>query len=188
MSSVDVVILIPLLWGVYKGFVKGAIIELASIIALTGGVYVAVRFCDYLSAKLKTATNLNQEYIPLLAFSILFIVTVAVVYLVAKLVERFAKSVALGAVNKIAGASLGAFKIALGLSFIVFILNAIDSKGTFFTNETKQKSILLEPVSQIAPFVIPRIQQSEFAQKVWAAAEKTDSAVVNSQLNKNELN
>lgn len=188
MSPVDIIILIPLLWGLYKGFVKGAIIELASIVALMGGVYVAVRFCDYLSGKLKTATNLNQEYIPLLAFSILFIVTVAAVYLVAKLAERFAKSVALGAINKIAGAGLGAFKFALGLSFIVFILNAIDSKGTFFTNETKQKSILLEPVSQIAPFVIPRIQQSEFAQKVWTANEKTDSTVVNSRLNKNELN
>jgi len=188
MSPVDIIILIPLLWGLYKGFVKGAIIELASIVALIGGVYVAVRFCDYMSDKLKNTTNLNQEYIPLLAFSILFIVTVAAVYLVAKLAERFAKAVALGAVNKIAGAGLGAFKFAFALSFIVFILNAIDANGTFFTKDTKQKSVLLEPISQIAPFVIPRIQQSEFAQKVWTAAEKTDSTVVNSQQNKSQIN
>lgn len=186
MSAVDIVILIPLLWGLYKGFVKGAIIELASVLALASGIYVAVRFCDYLSEKLNTATNLNREYIPLLAFSILFILSVAAVYLVAKLTERFAKSVALGGVNKVLGASLGALKFGFALSLIVFVLNALDAKGTFFTNKTKQKSILLEPISQIAPIIIPRIQNSEFAQKVWTAAGKTDSVIVKSQINKSK--
>ena len=122
MSPLDIVIAVPLLWGLYKGFVKGAIIELASILALLGGVYVAVRFCDYLSNKLKGSVNLSDDYIPLVAFAILFILTVAAVYLVAKLAERFAKSVALGAVNKILKAALGAFKFAFALSFIVFFL------------------------------------------------------------------
>lgn len=178
MSALDIVILIPLLWGVYKGFVKGLIVEVASVFALIGGVYVAVRFSDYLAQKLKNSTNLNQEYIPVLAFSILFIATVAAVYMVAKLAERIAKSVSLGIVNKIAGAALGAFKFAFGLSFVIFLLNAIDAKGTFFTKETKQKSVLLNPISQIAPFVIPRVQKSEFAKKVWMAANQTETEFV----------
>jgi membrane protein required for colicin V production len=158
----DVIIAIPLLWGLYKGFTKGFIVELASLAALFLGIYAAVRFCDYIALQLKNSVNVNAEYLPLIAFALIFITVVAGVYLLAKFIENLAKSVALGALNRIVGAIFGAFKFAFILSLLLFVIDSFDKNKVFFTRELKERSLLLEPISTIVPFVLPRIEQGAF--------------------------
>ena len=47
MNWLDIVLAIPLLWFMYKGFRNGLIIELASLAALILGIYVALHFSFY---------------------------------------------------------------------------------------------------------------------------------------------
>ena len=52
MNYLDIILAIPLLWGLYKGISKGIVKELAALIALAG-VYGAVHFADNIHPYLK---------------------------------------------------------------------------------------------------------------------------------------
>ena len=47
MNYIDIFLLVPLLWGAFKGFKKGLIIEVVSLIALGLGIWGGVHFSDF---------------------------------------------------------------------------------------------------------------------------------------------
>jgi membrane protein required for colicin V production len=53
MNYLDIILAIPLLWGLYKGVSKGIIKELASLVALIVGIYGAVHFADSIQGQLE---------------------------------------------------------------------------------------------------------------------------------------
>ena len=47
MSYIDIIILLFLLYGAYRGFSRGLIVEVATLAGLVLGVYMAVRYSSY---------------------------------------------------------------------------------------------------------------------------------------------
>lgn len=160
MNYVDIILIIPLLWGLYKGFSKGLIIEAATLIAFGLAVWGAIKFHDFLSAWMNDSMGWHSQYLPLAAFAFIFIGVLLFVFGVAKLLEKFVKAIALGLVNKLSGAVFGMLKFGLLLSMILFFLEAINKTVSFIPDETKEKSLLYEPVRKIAPLVIPALNGS----------------------------
>jgi len=104
MNYFDIIIIIPLLWGAFKGFKKGLIIEIASLIALFLGIWGGVKFSSVSGKYLSEMFDISEKIMPLISFAITFIVIVIAVYALAKLLQKFIKMIALGTMNKIAGA------------------------------------------------------------------------------------
>ena len=48
MNYLDIIIAVPLLYGMIKGFSNGLIKEVTSLLALFIGVYVAINFSEFL--------------------------------------------------------------------------------------------------------------------------------------------
>lgn len=159
MHFIDIIILIPLLWAAFMGFKKGFIIELAGIIALLFGIYGAIGFSDLTADKLTRLTNIQSQYIPIIAFVITFIAVVAAVFFIAKLLERIVKIAALGVVNRIAGSVFSVTKVILILSALFFVIKAFDNNNKVFTENVKQKSLLYKPVSTVTPYIFPGIEK-----------------------------
>ena len=44
MNILDIILLIPIAWFAYRGFTRGFIIELVSLIALVAGIFLAIHF------------------------------------------------------------------------------------------------------------------------------------------------
>ena len=160
MNWIDIVLAIPILWGLYKGFSKGLIIEAATLIAFGFAVWGAIKFHNFLSTWMKDSMGWHSAYLPLAAFAVIFIGVLLVVFGVAKLLTKFVKAIALGFVNRLFGAIFGMLKFGLLLSTILFFLEAINKTISFIPDETKQKSLLYEPVRKIAPMVIPALNGS----------------------------
>ena len=161
MNYIDIILCIPLLWGLYKGFTKGLIIEAASIVALGLAIWGGIKFSDFLTGYFRTHFSWDTKYLPIISFSILFIGILILVYTIAKLIERLAKAVSLGFVNKLAGGIFGMLKFGLILSVLIFILNAIEKNIQFIPADTKQASLLYEPVGKIALIIIPGLRESK---------------------------
>ncbi len=119
MNYLDIIIAIPLLYGIYKGITKGLVAELASLLALLGGIYGGVYLSDYTADILNARFDISEKYLGLIAFVVTFIVIVLVVVLVGKLITMLVKAVALGLLNRLAGAVFGFLKFALILSFLL---------------------------------------------------------------------
>ena len=68
-SYLDLIILIPILFGLYKGFTKGLILSLATLLGLLLGIYGGVKFSHITSRYLFEQFEID---IPLVAFSVTF--------------------------------------------------------------------------------------------------------------------
>ncbi|TAL60649.1 MAG: CvpA family protein [Bacteroidetes bacterium] len=164
MNYIDIIFLVPLLWGLYKGFSKGLIIEAASIIALGLAVWGGIKFSDFLTGYMREHFEWTTKYLPVIAFATLFLGILIGVYAIARLIERLVKAVSLGFVNKLAGGLFGMLKFGLILSVIIFVLNAIEKNIQIIPSEVKQKSLLYEPIGKIAPIIIPGLRESKLGE------------------------
>ncbi|HXC04616.1 MAG TPA: CvpA family protein [Bacteroidia bacterium] len=165
MNYIDIIICVPVAWGLYKGFRKGLIVEVATLFSLLGAVWVAVNCSDFISRMIREKLHWNNTYVPVIAFVVLFIGVLAGVYALAKLIERSVDAAALGPVNKILGALFGAFKFALILSVLFFLIDAVEKSIPVFTSEKKTSSLLYKPVAAIAPLVIPGLKGSRMVEQ-----------------------
>ncbi len=162
MNYIDIILVIPLMWGAYKGYKKGLVTEIASLVALLLGIWGAIKFSGMTSDFLASSFDFTSEYLPIIAFALTFVVIVIGVHLVAKLVDKLVKAVALGLVNRILGSVFGALKFAFIISIILVILNQLDEKAKFIPKDLKEESLLYEPMSKVAPIIYPSVTSLEF--------------------------
>ncbi len=155
ISWFDIIILIPVGFALYKGFSKGFIIEVASIIALLFGIYGAIGFSDFTANLLKSKVEINQSAIPYLAYTLTFIAIVVLVFLLAKLLEGVVKIAALGTINKLLGALFGLLKISLIVSGLIFLINCVDVKRVVFSPQLAEKSYAYKYIEKIFPSIFP---------------------------------
>ena len=168
MSYLDIVMAIPLLWGLYKGFSKGLILEAGTLIAFGLAVWGAIKFHDFLTDWMMHSMGWNSKYLPLVSFALIFIGVILAVMGAAKLLEKIVKSISLGAVNKIGGALFGMLKFALILSIVIFFLEAVNKSVSFIPENARNESLLYQPVQKIAPMVIPGLNESSLGRMMPA--------------------
>ena len=155
MNYIDLIIAIPLVWGIFVGFKNGLIIEVASLAALLLGIFGAIHFSDLTANFLVTSLNVTTQYINLIAFAVTFVGIVIVVHLLAKMIDKLVKAVALGFVNRLLGMVFGLIKYAFIISVILVIINAINRNLNFLSDEKTESSLLYKPLSNFAPAIFP---------------------------------
>ena len=134
MHYIDILIIIPLLWGAYKGFTKGLITEIASLLSLILGIYGAIKLSNYTSSFLIKTFDFTSEYLPVISFAITFIIIVILVHLISKLIDSMIKTASLGVVNRILGAVFGTAKFLLILGVVIILLNLNKDYSIFSIN------------------------------------------------------
>lgn len=164
MNYIDIIIAVPILWGAYKGFKKGLIIEVASITALLLGIYGTIKFSGYTSALLLENSEIQDSYIPVISFAITFIAIVFGVHFIAKLVDKLVAAVALGFINRLFGAIFGIAKFALIISIILMIFEKIDKQAGIIPKDIKASSMFYTPVRTISVSVFPAIQNFDIGE------------------------
>ena len=159
MSYLDIILCIPLCWGLYKGFTKGLIIQLASLIALTLGIYGSIMFSSLAQDMLTSNFQIDNKYVPIIAFAATFLTIIIAVHFLGKLLEKMINMVALGLFNKLLGAAFGLLKVALILSALLFVFEGIDKKLSLLPPGEKAKSFLYIPMSELIPTIAPATQR-----------------------------
>jgi len=158
MNYFDIIIIIPLIWGAYKGFKKGIIIEVASFIALGLGIWGGMKFSSISAKYLSEAFDIAENIMPLISFAVTFILIVIVVFTLAKMIQKIVSMVALGFINKAAGALFGMLKFSLIMSVIINLTNTLNKQVTFIEPEMENASILYKPMGRVAQIIIPGLK------------------------------
>lgn len=157
MNWLDIALAIPLLWFMYKGFRNGLVIELASLAALVLGIFAALYFSFYAKNYLIDNFEIAERYLNIISFAITFLIVAIVVVLAGKIIDKLINIIALGILNRLAGAIFGLLKAALVLSVILYFFNGFDQNSSIIKPEIKENSYLYEPVESIVPMIIPRL-------------------------------
>lgn len=153
MSKIDIILIIPLLWGAFMGFRKGLVLELASFVGLILGIYGAIKLSDFTAEKLTEYVEVSREWLGLLSFLITFILIVFSVFILAKILDKTLKMVALGLVNRLLGLVFGVLKYALILSVLLYFFENTNRKFGFVESDFAKESILWKPMEKVtAPF------------------------------------
>jgi membrane protein required for colicin V production len=163
LSFIDIVLGLLLLYGFFKGIQNGLFVELASIIALIGGLYGAIHFSyiigDYLAAKMEW----NERYISLISFLVTFFTIVILVILAGRLLTKIAEFAMLGFINKIAGGIFGMLKVAIILGAFLIFFDSINRSVKFINEDSKSNSFLYEPIKDIGALVFSKVIVQEDA-------------------------
>lgn len=157
MNIVDIVVSVLLIVAFIRGFMKGFFVEVASLIALIGGVYGAIHFSSFASNIIEDYVDWNENYIALTAFAITFIGIVILVSSLGKVFTKMADFAALGFVNKILGGVFALLKSAVILSVVFVFFARVNSEITLIKKDTLEESILYTPLKEIVLTIFPAI-------------------------------
>lgn len=150
MSIIDILIGIPLLWAMVKGFKNGFIFEVATLIALILGIYGAIHFSDFTAQFIRDRFNYNSEYMGYISFGVTFVVIVIIVHIIGKLLNSFIEAIALGMFNRILGLVFGLIKGILIIGIVVYFVDYVDKKFKFISDEKKEDSYLYKPMTTVS--------------------------------------
>lgn len=165
MNIIDLIIIIPLAWALYKGVTKGFIYSIASLLALILGIIGAIHFSFFAESYIQQWFNLNPSYLPLASFLVTFIIIVAGIHLLAFVFDKLLKAVALGFINRIAGGIFNVIKVAFILSVLLSVVNYLDSFSKILPEDKKENSLLYQPLSTFAPAVFPYLRLDELKER-----------------------
>jgi len=162
MNILDIILAIPLLWALYRGFRKGLIYMVASLTALVLGILGAMRFHEMTGSLLQRWFEISPEHLNLVAFAVTFILIVIVVHVAAFLVDKLVKAIALSFVNRAAGMLFGVLVTAFIVSVILMPVDAANQRRQFISEDTIEGSLLYRPLTKFAPAVLPYLKSDEF--------------------------
>lgn len=155
MNFLDLVLLVPLLWGCYRGFSKGLVFELTTFVALFAGVYGALHFSGIAKPYLIAAWGEEPEHLPIIAFAVTFLVIILGIHLLGRLLDRLMKWVALGLINRLLGAIFGVLKIGLFMMALLVMVRTLDpGKGNVIPEKTQKGSFLLSHMDRMTKKVM----------------------------------
>lgn len=165
MNEIDIIILIPLLWGVYKGVKNGLIKEVANLLVLLMGLYFAISLSERLSDYLRMEWEWETPYLPVLSFILIFIGVALLVLLISKALDTVIKSLALGWLNIAGGILFGILKFGLLVSILLVMISGFEKEFEIIPAEKKEESLLYEPTLQWSQILIPALKESRVLNK-----------------------
>lgn len=158
VNYIDILLLLPLLYGAYKGFSKGLIIEIATLLGLILGIYIAIKFSGYTENILRDFLDISSQYLSYIALSITFLIVVIAIYLLGKMLTHLVDVLSLGLFNKLLGTVLGIAKSFIVVCVILWIVDALDDKFQFIDKEMKESSLFFNPFLNFAQQMYDRIR------------------------------
>ena len=155
MNYLDIIIVLPLLYGLIKGFSNGLVKEITGLLGLIIGVYVAINFSSYLHPRFSEFLGGHEQFVPIVAFTTLFVVSILVIRLLGYFLDKLTKVLALGIISKILGSIFGFFKIVVIFSFLLVVITEYELINT----KTQKESVLLKPLQDVAAIITPEINK-----------------------------
>ena len=152
MNYLDIIIAILLFLFGFKGYRKGLIIEVVTLLAFAVGIYGAMHFSDFTAEHLQDFMEIDPKYINTIAFVLTFILLVILVNLIGRWVTDLIKAMNLNFLNKLGGAVFGVAKGVLLCSVFVMVLNNFQLIGVV-KPEVRERSKLYPYIEMTVPYV-----------------------------------
>lgn len=148
MTTADIVILVLILFGAYKGYRDGFLMGVATLAALVVGIFIAFKFTSEGMEFLQERFNADKAFLPYLSFFLIFITIVILVTLLGKFLRHSIDKTFLGRLDEAFGAVLGAFKMLFMLSIFLWI---IDSLKVDLPSDWTEESFIYPFTVHLAP-------------------------------------
>lgn len=178
MNNFDIFIIVVVSFGLLRGFFRGFIKEVASIVGVVAGFYVSytyykpfASFLNQVVCKLGVGViNSWESYGNIVSFFILFVGILAITTIIAQIIKKFLKIVFLGWVDKLFGVIFGSLKGILFASVVFMVLTGIlPNQPQFITQSTLAPYVV--HISDMAVLFIPKDLKDNLKNKIERTKE-----------------
>ena len=156
MTTLDIILIIPLIYAVYKGFKDGVILQLCGIVGIILGVWLAFRFSERVGLWL----GIDELVAWYVAFVLIVVAVVILLGIVGWVIGKAFDLVGLGLLNRVGGVVLSVIKTTLILSVLLVAFNAINRHTEWVKRDQFARSALYEPISQVSDYVFPYLTKA----------------------------
>ncbi|NNV55355.1 CvpA family protein [Limnovirga soli] len=118
--SIDIIYIILIAMAVLKGYSRGLIVAIFSLLAIIIGLAAAMKFSVLVTGWLALNTHIGTQWLPFIAFIAIFILIVIIVRSVANLIEAAIDMALLSWINKLAGIILYVLLYSMVYSIVLF--------------------------------------------------------------------
>lgn len=151
--SIDIIFVLLLIIGCIRGYQKGLIVSLFSVIAFIIGLAAALKLSAVVAAKLSAGTNVSAKWLPLISFILVFLIVVILVNLAARMLQKSVEMFLLGWVNRLGGIIF--FALLYGIIFSIFLFYAVHLH--VIKVDTMNSSVCYPYLKPLAPVVIDKL-------------------------------
>src|SRR6056297_821324 len=113
LAALDWFILVILAGGLIRGFMVGAVRQVASLLGLVLAFFLSVQLMHPVGALIVSSLGLSEAVAPIAGFIVIFVGVQLLFLALSRLLERVLETLSLSLVNRAAGGALGGFKAAL---------------------------------------------------------------------------
>lgn len=144
--TIDWIYFICLAFFLYRGFRKGFLLAICSIIALLAGIAAALKLSGTFVSLLSEDHPHLAKWAPILVYIIVFLIVAWIVRIAGRLLQKSIEMVALGWLNRLTGAALYGLLISLVFSILLWLLSRMEllSPQTILASHTYP---VLEPLA-----------------------------------------
>ena len=141
---IDIAFVLAMIFAIFKGFRKGLILGIFSLLAFIIGLAAALKLSVVVAGWLKNSAGSLSKWLPLISFVLVFVAVVLVVNLAARAIKKTMQFAMLGWMDSLGGMAL--YIVIYAIIFSVFL---------FFANNL----FLIQPAtiqdSKVYPYVAP---------------------------------
>lgn len=158
MGFLDIILGVLLAFALYKGIRNGLFVELASLVSLILGIYVAFKFSSFMKDFIGSFVKWNPNTIQVIAFVLTFILVVIGISLLGKFLTGVADFAFLGWLNKLGGGFFRVLKTILIIGIVFKVFEKINYHNFLAKKETLDNSLFYNPIQKTAGFMYPSIE------------------------------
>ena len=152
MNTLDILILLPILYGAYNGFKRGLLLEIIAIVASIAGFLMGLQFLGWGLNLLKPILG-DSQLTPYLGFAMVFFPVVFLINRLGWMLRKSMRHSLLGNFDSMGGAIVGAFSWAIGVSVFLMLANYVKA----IPEPSKKNAVVYPVVLPIAPVVMNKV-------------------------------
>ena len=134
---IDICFFVLLVFAIIKGYNKGFILALFSIIAFIIGLAAALKLSILVAGWISANGSVSAKWIPFVSFALVFLIVVILVNLAGRVIQKTVETILLGWVNRMGGIVLYLVLYAIVFSIVLFYAVQLH----FIETSTTQSSV-----------------------------------------------
>ena len=147
---IDLVLIILLILAIIKGYQRGLIVGIFSLIAVIIGLAAAMKLSALVAGYIGEAINVSDEWLPVISFVVVFILVILLIRLGANMIQKTVEIAMLGWVNRLGGIFLYLAIYVMVYSVVLFYAEQVK----LVQQETIEKSVTWPYIQPLGPKVI----------------------------------
>ena len=155
MNTLDIVLIVPIAFGLIQGFRHGLVKEVGSLMGIVIGIYLARFFSDDVAKLIMHQFGWSFSVCMTIAYAVVFIAGAVGVQLIAYVISKILDFIKVGWINKTIGSLFGALKFVLILSVVLNLFSMLNQFQPIVHKKAIDNSVLYQPIERIMPSLIP---------------------------------